>query len=150
MQRSHPDQPDFFRADTFESRRAQPLDFELFRLRVKSAMSSAISACQQDRDAICAAMTAMPGIGQVSRSMLDNYTAQAKPHDISLVRFKALVRATGAAELWDMAVRDDGLLVLEGDEARLAEIALLQQEQRVLARKLKALQAQPVIVRRKM
>ena len=149
MQRSNPDQKDFFRVPVFESRDVTPVDFDRFRLRIKGAMSASMTACALDRDAIAGAMAAMPGIGSVSRRMLDNYTGMAKSHDISLVRFKALARVTGDSALWDLAVCDDGLIVLEGDEARLAEIALLQQEQRELTAKLRALQAKPVHVRRK-
>jgi len=59
------------------------------------------------------------------------------------------VRATGAVWLWDLVVSDDGLTMLEGDEARLAEIARLQQEQRERAAELKALLAVPVNIRRR-
>ena len=79
--------------------------------------------------------------------MLDAYTAEAKEHDISLVRFKLFVRATGVSGLWDTALSDDGLIVLQGDEARLAEIARLQQAQREIGRQLKALKSVPVQIR---
>lgn len=58
------------------------------------------------------------------------------------------MRATGANWLWDTIVSEDGMTVLEGDEARLAEIARLQQEQRALAAELKVLQAKPVTIKR--
>lgn len=75
--------------------------------------------------------------------------AESKQVDISLPRFKAFVRATGASfGLWDEVVSEDGLLLLQGDEARLAEIARLQQEQREIAAQLKAMRAVPVRIRR--
>lgn len=43
---------------------------------------------------------------------------------------------------------EDGLLLLQGDEARLAEIARLQQEQREIAARLKAMRAVPVRIKR--
>jgi hypothetical protein len=89
-------------------------------------------------------MAAYLGLTTFSRATLDAYTAESKPHDPTLPRFKAFVKATGAMWLWDEVVRDDGLTILSGDEARLAEIALLQQEQRELAAKLKSLRALPV------
>jgi hypothetical protein len=80
--------------------------------------------------------------------MLDNYTSESKQHDISLVRFKALVRHINAPQLWDLAVCDEGLLVLQGDEARLAEIARLQQEARSITAKLRKLRETPVHIQR--
>ncbi|MDA4629885.1 hypothetical protein NZA98_01935, partial [Escherichia coli] len=81
----------------------------------------------------------------LSKATLDAYTAESKDtHDISLVRFKAFVRATDANWLWDTIVSEDGLTMLEGDEARLAEIARLQQEQRAIGAELKTLLAVPV------
>ena len=58
------------------------------------------------------------------------------------------VGAINAPELWDIAVSDDGLLVLRGDEARLAEIARLQQEQRAIGQRLKTLKSVPVHISR--
>jgi hypothetical protein len=85
----------------------------------------------------------------VSKAALDAYTAESKTaHDISMPRFKAFVRATNANWLWDIVVSDDGLLLLEGDEARLAEISRVRQAQRELAQELKLLQATPVTIRR--
>ena len=55
-------------------------------------------------------------------------------------------RAHDAGAVNTLALRDDGLFVLQGDEARLAEIARLQQEQRAVAAKLRALTAMPVIL----
>ena len=48
----------------------------------------------------------------------------------------------------DTAVSDDGLIVLQGDEARLAEIARLQQVQREASAKLRVLRALPVTIKR--
>ena len=84
----------------------------------------------------------------MSKTMLDAYTSEAKTHDISLVRFKAVIRATGAIELWDQAVSDEGLIILQGDEPRLAEIARLQQEQKKIGRQLRTLCSVPVNIKR--
>ena len=62
---------------------------------------------------------------------------------------QAFVRATDALWLWDLIVSEDGLTMLEGDEARLAEIARLQQEQRALAHELKALRSIPINIKRR-
>lgn len=86
----------------------------------------------------------------ISKATLDAYTAESNAnHDISLARFKAFVRATGAVWLWDMIVSEDGLTLLEGDEARLAEIAAIQQERKLLEKQLKTLSSVPVNLKRR-
>jgi hypothetical protein len=151
ISRRHPDQLDFFREPVFPVRvAAEQLDASRFRARLKRDMARAIRECPHDRPTIAARMAQFLGLPSVSKAMLDAYTAESKEgHDISLIRFKAFVRATGANWLWDVAVAEEGLILLEGDEARLAEIARLQQEQRELAAELKALRAVPVNIRRR-
>ncbi|MEP2760969.1 MAG: hypothetical protein ABJP66_18075 [Hyphomicrobiales bacterium] len=146
----HPDQFDLFQEALFPVRSASSaIDPDRFRSKIKRAMAQAIRECPHDRPVIAARMAQYLGLPNLSRSTLDAYTAESKvSHDISLVRFKAFVRATGATWLWDMIVSEEGLLILEGDEARLAEIARLQQEQRDLAKQLKTLRAVPVIIKR--
>jgi hypothetical protein len=148
MKRS-PDQLDFFRTDVFPVRAAaESIDLDRFRARLKQAMARAIRECPYDRAEIAARMARYLGAA-VGKGVLDAYTAESKQgHDISLIRFKAFVRATGAIWLWDQLVSDDGLTILAGDEPRLAEIAYWQQEQESIAARLKALRAKPVTLRR--
>ncbi|MFB9913610.1 hypothetical protein [Rhizobium paknamense] len=128
---------------------AERIDIDRFRARLKRAMTRAIRECPYDRPTIAARMAHYLGLPNVSKSALDAYTAESKTsHDISLVRFKAFVRATGAVWLWDVVVSDDGLLLLQGDEARLAEIAYRQQKIREEQAQLKALLATPVTIKR--
>lgn len=145
-----PSQLDFFIETVFPVRSAvDRIDIDRFRSRLKREMSRAIRECNYDRATIAALMARYLGLSSISRASLDAYTAESKiNHDISLIRFKAFVRATGANWLWDTIVSEDGMTVLEGDEARLAEIARLQQEQRALAAELKVLQAKPVTIKR--
>ena len=145
----HAGQGDLFTKAVFESReRTTVLDIDRFRLRIKSAMSAAITDRNLDRHAIASEMARTLNAPALSKAMLDAYTSPAKDQDITLVRFKALVRAIDAPELWDVAVSEDGLLVLRGDEARLAEIARLQQEQRAIGDRLKKLRSTPVHIAR--
>jgi hypothetical protein len=148
--KNDPSQMDFFRQALFPVRSAsERLDIDRFRSNLKRQMGRAIKESQYDRDTIAARMAHYLGLDKVSKSALDSYTAESKVnHDVSLPRFKAFVRATGAVWLWDVVVSDDGLLLLEGDEARLAEIARIRQEQKQLAQELKLLQATPVNIRR--
>jgi hypothetical protein len=151
VSKRHPGQFDLFLKPIFPTRApAGQIDLQRFRARLKRAMAQAIRECPHDRPTIAARMAQYLGIPAVTKAALDAYTAESKEtHDISLVRFKAFVRATGAVWLWDLVVSDDGLTMLEGDEARLAEIARLQQEQRERAAELKALLAVPVNIRRR-
>ncbi len=144
----HPNQTDLFETPLFESRQPiQTLDMDRFRLRMKTAMAAAIRDSGIRRDEIARSMSDSLR-ATVSKTMLDAYTSPAKQHDISLVRFKALTRSLPAPGLWDIAVSDEGLIVIEGDEARLAEIARLQQEQRVLSAKIRAMRSVPVDIKR--
>ncbi|MDQ0454679.1 hypothetical protein QO005_001006 [Rhizobium paknamense] len=143
-------QLDLFIEQAFPVRMAaERIDIDRFRARLKRAMTRAIRECPYDRPTIAARMAHYLGLPNVSKSALDAYTAESKTsHDISLVRFKAFVRATGAVWLWDVVVSDDGLLLLQGDEARLAEIAYRQQKIREEQAQLKALLATPVTIKR--
>lgn len=128
---------------------AERIDIDRFRARLKREMARAIRECPYDRPAIAARMAHYLGLPNISKAALDAYTAESKTaHDISLARFKAFVRATGAVWLWDVVVSDDGLLLLQGDEARLAEIAYRQQKIREQQAALKALLSTPVTIKR--
>ncbi|WP_337267091.1 hypothetical protein [Oryzifoliimicrobium ureilyticus] len=146
-----PSQLDLWLEPVFPTRMpARTIDIARFRAKLKRAMAQAIRECPYDRPTIAARMAQYLGIPSVSKAMLDAYTAESKEtHDISIARFKGFVHATGAVWLWDMIVSEDGLLILEGDEARLAEIARLQQEQREIAAKVKNLLSTPVTIKRR-
>jgi hypothetical protein len=61
--------------------------------------------------------------------MLNAYTSAAREtHTISLVRWKAFVRATGATWLWAEILRDEGLTILEGAEAHYARASILRKQ----------------------
>lgn len=150
MTRQHPDQFDLFLEPLYPVRvAAGQIDLSRFRAKLKRSMAQAIRECPYDRAVIVARMAQYLGLPNVSKSTLDAYTAESKDtHDISIPRFKAFVHATGATWLWDQIVSEDGLTMLEGDEARFAEIARLQQEQREYAARLKVLKSVPVIGKR--
>lgn len=146
-----PSQGDLFHAPVYPSRIAtDDVDCSGFRLKVKRAMSRALKECTYDRLEVAMRMAVQLGQDSFSLATLNAYTAESnETHDISLVRFKAFVRATGATWLWDLVVSDDGLTMLVGDEARLAEIARVEQEKRDLDNRLRDLKSKPVhIVRR--
>jgi hypothetical protein len=146
----HPDQLDFWTEPLFPVRTASTtIDIDRFRGTLKRAMAQAIRECPHSREMIAARMAQYLALVQISKTTIDSYTAESKTsHDISLLRFKAFVRATGAVWLWDVIVAEDGLTLLEGDEARLAEIARLQQEARSIQTELRALRSTPIIIKR--
>ncbi|WP_054309991.1 hypothetical protein [Mesorhizobium sp. 1M-11] len=148
---SNPAQGDLFYAPVYPSRVAdQSVDVTGFRGRLKRAMSRALKECPHGRAEIAMRMAVALGQDSFSLATLNAYTAESdSSHDISLVRFKAFVRATGATWLWDLVVSDDGLTMLVGDEARLAEIARVQQEKAALDERLRELKSTPVRVIRR-
>ena len=150
MTKPDPAQPDFFAEPVYPTRLpVAQIDIDRFRRRLKREMALAIRECPYDRPTIAARMATYLGLASISKASLDAYTAESKEgHDISLMRFKAFVRATGAVWLWDIVVSEDGLLLLQGDEARLAEIARLRQEQRAIGVEIRKLTATPVRIRR--
>lgn len=150
--RSTPAEPDLFdHADLFPVRRPEepirPVDLSL---RIKTAMGLALKECPDAAPIVAAKMGAMTG-REISVDALYAYTAPSKPdHDMGIVRFVAFVRATGAAWLWDLLVHDDGLVVMEGREAHLAQLGLLRQQRqqvdeaiRSIERDLKATPVKP-------
>lgn len=141
-----PDQLQLFDGPTYETRAgAGSVDLDRFRSEIKRAMSKAIRESGLDRPTIANRMAHYLGLDRLSKTTLDAYTAESKgTHDISLLRFAAFVHATNAPWLYDIIASKAGLTVLEGSEARLAEIALLDQERRQINDKLRRLRAVPV------
>jgi len=125
----------------------RPVDLSL---RVKTAMGRALAECPDSAAVVAARMSELTG-RTITTDALYAYTAPSKPdHDISIVRFIAFVRATGATWLWDLLVHDDGLVVMEGREAHLAQLGLMRQQQRQLGEAIRSierdLQQRPVKV----
>ena len=147
---SDPFQMDMFSEPVFPVREAaQSIDIDRYRSKVKRAMAKAIRECQLSRPVIAARMAQYLGLPNVSRASLDAYTAESKAsHDISLIRFTAFVHATGAMWLWDEVASIQGVTVLIGDEARLAELARLQQERRRIEAEIRRQRQRPVDIKR--
>lgn len=148
---SHPSQGDLFFEPVYPSRIAdETVDVTGFRSKLKRAMSRALKECPHERAVVAMRMAVALGQDTFSLATLNAYTAESNDtHDISVVRLKAFVRATGANWLWDLVVADDGLTMLVGDEARLAEIARVQQERADIDARLRALKSQPVRIQRR-
>lgn len=145
-----PYQIDMFAEPVFPVREpVQSIDIDRYRSKVKRAMARAIRECPHSRPVIAARMAQYLGLPSVSRASLDAYTAESKSsHDISLIRFTAFVHATGAMWLWDEVASIQGVTVLIGDEARLAELARLQQERRRIEAEIRRQRQRPVEIKR--
>ena len=125
----------------------RPLDLSL---RVKTALGQALKETPDSATVVAARMSEIAGV-EITADALYAYTAPSKPdHQISLLRFVAFVRATGALWLWDTLVEDEGLIVMEGREAHLAHLGALEQERQRLEGQIddlkRDLAAQPVEV----
>ena len=121
-----------------------------FKHKLKQAMSRALKECPLSRAEVAVRMAEELGQDTFSLATLNQYTAESNDtHEISLNRFKAFVRATGAVWLVDFAFASEGVTMLIGDEARLAEAALVRQQKRELEDRLKLLEAQPVQITRR-
>ncbi|MEH3093345.1 MAG: hypothetical protein PGN20_15215 [Agrobacterium cavarae] len=140
-----PLQMDFFSEPTFPVRApVQQIDLDRYRAKIKRAMARAIRQCQYDRPTIAARMSLYLGVN-VSKAMLDSWTAESKrAHDMTIPRFAAFAHATEAPWLWDEAAAMQGVTMLVGRQAQLAEIGLLQQEKQRVQREIKALLSIPV------
>jgi len=140
-----PLQMDFFNEPTFPVRTpVQQIDLDRYRAKIKRAMARAIRQCQYDRPTIAARMSLYLGVN-VSKAMLDSWTAESKrAHDMTIPRFAAFAHATEAPWLWDEAAAMQGVTMLVGRQAQLAEIGLLQQEKQRVQREIKALLSIPV------
>lgn len=126
---------------------ARPVDLGL---KIKSALGDALKRSPDSAPVIAARIAELTG-RDLTVDMLYAYTAASKPeHQIKLVDFVAFIRATGQTWLWDVVVEDDGLVVLEGREAKLAQAGFLQQQKARIDEQLDALtdelSADPILV----
>jgi hypothetical protein len=109
-------------------------------LRIKTALGKALKECPESGDIIAARMSELLG-QRLSGHTLYTYTAPSKTdRQISLMEFVAFVRVTQAFWLWDVLVEDDGLVVLQGSEAKLARLGYMRQQLGALSDDVKALE----------
>lgn len=125
------------------SRRADGPQLDLFRfdrkldepvnlLAIKSAMGVALKECPDSAEIVAAKIATLTG-KHLSAHALYTFTKPSDiDHHISLPRFIAFVRVTGAYWLWDILLRPDGLTVMQGRSARLAELAMAERDRKAL------------------
>lgn len=113
-----------------------------FNGRIAQAMARAIDEARDhgvDRYEIARRMSETLQV-DISKGMIDAYTSQAREtHTVSLVRFVAFARATGCAWLWNVVLKDEGLTILQGEEALLAQAAHARKQAEFFASEAKRL-----------
>lgn len=131
---------DVARAFPVEAPRDLPRALDLKR-QIARDMGRALKDCAKTAEVVAAEMTELLGDEDlVTRAQLYAYTAESRTtHTISIVRWVAFVRATGAVWLWASLLRDEGLTVLQGEEALLTQAAMADKLARHYADQAKAL-----------
>lgn len=136
-------QDDLFKSrdeELFPVRRPLATDRPVDTLRIKMALGEALKGCPDNAEIIAAKISALTG-RTLTAFALYAYTAPSRDdHDMPLSRFVAFVRVTKAYWLWDLLVEDDGLTVLQGREAKLAQLGHLRQEQQRVTAELRTLE----------
>lgn len=95
------------------------------RAALAKAVSLALKECEQDREEIAAAMGEYLG-EPCPKSMLDAYASEAREeHVINVVRFLALMHATGDRRLLQLLAEPFGLAVIDARYLPAIEDALL-------------------------
>jgi hypothetical protein len=129
----------FATGDMFPVRRPVERERPVDVLRIKTALGEALRNHPESAEIIAAKIAALTG-RNFTTFALYSYTAPSRDdHDIGLSRFVAFVRVTGAYWLWDLLVEDDGLTVLQGREAKLAQLGHLEQQQQRISSELREL-----------
>jgi hypothetical protein len=95
--------------------------------RVCKAIAAALDECGKPRLQIAEAMSAFLG-QRVSLNMLNAYASQAREdHQISVVRFLALIHATGDRRLLELLAEGFGWAVIERKYLPLISLAQLRE-----------------------
>lgn len=130
--------------DYFPVRQAMPHSFRSpdLSLRIKTALGQALKQCPDSAEVIAARMADLLGQKLTGHSLY-TFTAPSKTdRQISLMEFVAFVRVTGANWLWDVLVEDEGLIVLQGTQAKLARLGYMRQQLGALAESVKTLEGE--------
>lgn len=144
----------FAHARLFPVETPRELDSALdFNVRMAQAMSRALREAAEhgiDRFEVARRMSTFLGT-EVTKGMVDAYTSPAREtHNISAVRLKAFVRATGCLWVWNVYHEGDGVTLMQGEEALLAQAALARKQGQALIAEAKRLeQAAPIQIKRR-
>lgn len=107
--------------------------------RLARAVSVALQQCKRPRAAIAADMSSYLG-EKVTENMLNAYASPARDqHTISLLRFQALIHATGDRRLLEMVAEDFDWAVIERKYLPNIELALARERKDEMDRELEAI-----------
>lgn len=107
---------------------------------LKRSISLALKESDLSREEVAAKMGVELDDPGFSKGALDTLTAESKEdHQISVVRFVALIKVTGASWLMGIPAREVGLDVHLDEDALFIEIAKIDKEMQGLAAKKKSL-----------
>lgn len=104
-------------------------------LRFTDALSQAMRKCKISRYQVAAQMSELTG-DDISKTMLDAYTAQSKEyHRFPAIWLPAFKAATGSCEPLAILAEASNCHLLTGEEAIYAEIARLERKEEEIRRK---------------
>jgi hypothetical protein len=110
--------------------------------RISRAVAAALKDSGEDREVIAARMSEFLG-AKVSRHMLDSYASQAREdHAISIVRFVALLHATGDRRLLEVLAQMFDWAVVERRYLKMIDLAAMQEREDEMRRQRKNLAAE--------
>lgn len=149
--KTNPNQFDMFYQPVYPTRTSElKVDQSRFHSEMARAIGRALDACKFDRHEISTRMAKALGQDDFSKAMLDAYASESKDtHNISLVRFVALIMATEQVWLMDFIAKKVGGLVLVGEEPMLAEKAHIDQKIAKLTAEKKALTTKSIEIKRR-
>jgi hypothetical protein len=102
--------------------------------RLCKAISAALDECGKPRERVAEAMSAFLGT-RVSLNMLNAYASEAREnHQISAVRFVALIHATGDRRLLELLADGFGWAVIERRYLPLIDLAQVREREDELGR----------------
>lgn len=118
-----------------------------FDSRLCRAMSQALKEHPESREIVAARMAEILGQPGFSKHMLDKYTAEScETHAIGVSRLLALVIVTRATWLLDLLAEQAGCVVMEREEARLAERGFVDQQIELLRQRKREMSKMPPVL----
>lgn len=118
--------------DLFDARALYPVETPKgvltgsdFRVRMAQAISEACTESGKSRRRIAFEMSEILG-EDISEHMINAYASAAREgHDITVTRLRALVQATAAAWLLNVATEGLGVTIMAGEDALFAQRGLI-------------------------
>jgi len=109
--------------------------------RLSRAISISLDTCGRSRVEVAERMGAHLG-GKMSLNILNAYASVAREsHQVSVTRFDALIAATGDRRLLEFVAADHGWAVIERRHLPLIDMAILSEQEQILARRKRLLRA---------